>query len=199
MFRVFCSIFAGEMTKNTHFIGKIMSKTSYLIIFTALLFPSVLVAQTENRGTVTIVPEKEPESTQNAEFEEWLRGMPTTVAPNTNGILEPVEPVFLKDIPLKPGQGLVPMDYARLNAPVLSKEDAQMIYWGKQLEQQRKEPGAMTIGIPVLAIAQYLMTKILPDDWLKSPRERRLERRKKILEEYDDTMHVSKPNASLTK
>lgn len=187
------------MTKKAHFIEEIMCKTRFLVIVTTLLFPAVLSAQTENRGTVTIVPEKEPESKHDAEFEKWLQEMPTTVAPNPNGILEPVEPDFRKDIALKPGQGLVPMDYARLNAPVLSKEDAQMIYWGKQLEQQRKEPGAMTIGIPVLAIAQYLMTKILPDDWLKSPRERRLERRKKILEEYDDTTHVSKPNASLTK
>lgn len=193
MFRFFCSIFAGEKTKNTHFIEKIMSKTSYLIIVTALLFPTVLVAQTENRGTTTIVPEKEPESTHDAEFEEWLRGMPTTIAPNPNGILEPVEPDFLKDIPLKPGQGVVPIDYARLNAPVLSKEDAQMIYWGKQLEDQHKEPGAMTIGIPVLAIAQYLIVKLLPKDWLKSPRERHREKLQKILDEYDDTTRVTSP------
>jgi len=187
------------MTKKAHFIEEIMCKTRFLVILTTLLFPSVLVAQTENRGTITIVPEKESEEKQNAEFEEWLQGMPTTVAPNPNGILEPVEPDFLKDIALKPGQGMVPMDMARFQVPVLSREDALMIHWGKQLEDQRKEPGAMTISVPILTLTKYLMTKVLPDDWLKSPRERRLERRKKILEEYDDTTHVSKPDASLTK
>ena len=187
------------MTKKAHFIEEIMCKTRFLVIVTTLLFPSILVAQTENRGTITIVPEKEPEEKHDAEFEKWLQEMPTTVAPNPNGILEPVEPDFRKDIALKPGQGMVPIDYARLNAPVISREDALMIHWGKQMEQQRKEPGAMTIGVPVLLVAQYLLQKILPESWLKSPREKHRERLKKILDEYDDTTHVAKPNASLAK
>lgn len=187
------------MTKNAHLIEKSMSRTRLFVFVTTLLFPSVLVAQTENRGTVTIVPEKEPEETHSAEFEEWLRGMPTTVAPNPNGILEPVEPDFLKNVALKPGQGMVPMDMTRFQVPVLSREDALMIYWGKQMEQQRNEPGAMTIGIPIIALAQYLLPKILPDSWLKSPREKHRERLKKILDEYDDTTHVAKPDASLAK
>ena len=160
------------------------------LLLLALAVPLGANAQTERPEMTVMAPESGQEQPHSEEFEAWLRAMPTTVAPNPNGIMEPVEPDFLKDIALKPGQGMPVIDHQRLHMPVLSKEDAEMIYWGKQLEQQRREPGAMTIGVPILPALSYLLHKILPDWKLKTPRERRRERLQRILDAYDDSTTV---------
>ena len=121
-------------------------------------------------------------------FEEWLSRMPSTVAPNPNDILAPVEHDFLSKVALKDEP-----DFPEINwKDVLSSShcDADLQYWSKWLERRRKEQqregGAMTIGADVFSLVGFLVSKLFPRKASshKTKAQRHRERLEKILEDY---------------
>lgn len=123
-------------------------------------------------------------------FEEWLSHMPSTVAPNPNDILAPVEPDFLSKVALKDEPNFPEINWKDILSSSNCNEDLQ--YWSKWLERQRKEQagGAMTIGADVFSLVGYIVSKFFPRKALKhqtvfkTKTQKRRERLEKILEDY---------------
>ena len=121
------------------------------------------------------------------DMEEWLSKMPTTVAPNQNDILAPIEPECLTKAALKDSPNFVEPDWKGImTMPKCAEQNAQLERWGKWLTRQRQEQvgGAMTIGVGVSVGIQDVISYVLKKLKIKSKRQKRREKLQKILEEY---------------
>ncbi len=117
-------------------------------------------------------------------LDEWLSRMPSTIVPNQNDILAPVESDFLSKAALKDEPNFPEINWEGVMGS--ANCDADLQFWSKWLVRQRKEQegGAMMIGADVFSLVGFLVSKLFPRKVHKTKAQKRRERLEKILEDY---------------
>lgn len=135
------------------------------------------------RQETPVVPTDSTVNEIDKDFEEWLRNEPLKSKQNRADLLKPIEPDIRQKLkapleldnfpkmtfnPKNPGKDLLPID-KRLEATK---------------EFERKQSGAMMVGVDILAVASYALQMFIKPQKHLSKKEKKKQKLKEILDNY---------------